>query len=131
FVAAALPVLKEHGAIPEQLTDEERERLTKILSLLQTRVGTLKELPAQVGYFFADSVTYDEKAVRKFFTREYVPTLFELLLNAFVDLEPFDEERIEPIFEGLREELGLKLGDVIQPVRVAVTGSTVSPPMYD
>lgn len=129
FVSRSLPVLR--GIVPEEMNEAERERLTKILGLLQTRVNTLGELPAQVQYFYSDEVTFDEKAVRKFFTREYVPALFDKLLTEFVSLTPFTEEQIEPVFHQLRDEFNLKLGDVIQPVRVAVTGSTVSPPMYD
>lgn len=129
FADVALPVLR--GIVPADISGEELERLKRLLGLLQTRVNTLSELPAQVEYFYSDEVSFDAKAVRKFFTREYVPTLFEKLLNEFVSLTPFTEENIEPVFQRLREEFNLKLGDVIQPVRVAVTGSTISPPMYE
>lgn len=129
FVERSLPYLR--GIVPDEMSEQERERLARILSLLQTRVSTLGELPAQVEYFYSDEVTFDPKAVRKFFTRDYVPALFDKLLAEFVSLAPFTEERIEPIFHRLRDEFELKLGDVIQPVRVAVTGSTVSPPMYE
>lgn len=131
FVQAALPVLVDAGVVPVDLNEEGHERLNKILNLLQTRVGTLSELPAQVGYFFSDSVEFDPKAVKRFFERPYVPALFESLLDSLVGLTPFTEDNLEPIFKGLASNLELRLGDVIQPVRVAVTGSTISPPMYD
>lgn len=131
FYEAALPVLKAAGALPSDLSSAEIDRLKSILSLLQTRVGTLAELPGQVQYFYSDDIQFDPKAVKKFLTRPYVPGLLDKLLEAFVSLTPFNEQTIEPIFQTLREQLDLKLGDVIQPVRVAVTGSTVSPPMYE
>lgn len=131
FFEAALPVLREAGAVPEELDEEEQERLKKILALLQTRIGTLKELPPQVKYFYTPPEAYEPQAVQKFFTREYVPRLFARLQEAFAALPSFTEAELEAVFQGLREEFGLKLGDVIQPVRVAVTGTTVSPPMYE
>lgn len=131
FVDIALPVLQEAGAVPQEISAQERERLGQILALLQTRVGTLRELPDQVRPFYEDPEGYDPKAVKKFFTREYVPALFKRLNQAFAELPNFGEEEIESVFQTLRESFELKLGDVIQPVRVAVTGTTVSPPMYE
>lgn len=119
------------GIVPDEMSASEKARLERILALIQPRMRTLNEAPDQVRTFYADSVAYDEASVRKFFGREYVPGLFAGLLEAFVSLDPFAEDAIERVFQEIRERLDMKLGDIIQPVRVAVTGSTVSPPMYE
>lgn len=127
----SLPWLKREGVITEEPTPELKERLKRILALLQPRVRTLKEIPPQSAIFFKDAVEYDEKAVEKFLDRDYVPELFNELLPAFIELNPFTEEKIEAEFNRVQEKLGKKRGDVIQPVRVAVTGTAVSPPMFE
>lgn len=131
FFERASAYLKQARAIPEDLSPDGHEKLKKILALLQVRVRTLQELKQQVSYFFNDEIEFDPKAVKKFLDRPYVLDLYSQLLEAFIDMEPFSAENIEAAFERARETFGLSLGDVIQPVRVAVTGSTVSPPMYD
>lgn len=131
FYEQAVPVLQAAQAIPETLSADDKERLMQILSLLQTRVGTLAELPSQVAYFFADEITFDPKAVERFFGRDYIIRLFEYLLAQFRAVNNFNEEELAPIFKRFGKENDLKMGDVMQPVRVAVTGTTMSPPMYD
>src|SRR5690625_4100502 len=131
FYEQTVPVLQAAQAIPETLSADDKERLMQILSLLQTRVGTLAELPSQVAYFFADEITFDPKAVERFFGRDYIIRLFEYLLAQFRAVNNFNEEELAPIFKRFGKENDLKMGDVMQPVRVAVTGTTMSPPMYD
>lgn len=131
YFERSISYLRDARAIPDDLSPEGQEKLKKILALLQTRIRTLQELPRQVTYFFDDEIEFDTKSVEKFFDRPYVLELFNHLLESFIHLDPFSEANIEAIFEGAREKFDKSLGDVIQPVRVAVTGSTVSPPMYD
>ena len=57
--------------------------------------------------------------------------MFAMLLEKLMQVEPFTEEKIEQVFLEVQEKVGRKLGDVIQPVRVAVTGTRVSPGMYE
>src|SRR5690606_12875139 len=121
--------LHEAGILPASLDDATRARLEAVVALLQTRIHTLADFPVTAGYFFTDDIHYDEKAVAQFLQRDYVVDMFTRLEEALAPLDDGDltEERLEPILKGFQEHYNLKLKDVIQPIRVALTGRTFSP----
>ena len=75
-------------------------------------------------------IIYDSKATAKFFTAESA-ALLARLVQALEGLPTFDEAAIERVFQQLLTESGLKLGDIAQPARVALTGGTVSPGIHE
>jgi glutamyl/glutaminyl-tRNA synthetase len=91
----------------------------------------LGEFVPSSRYFFEDDIEYDPAAVDKILVRDYVPGMFAMLVEKLMQVEPFTEANIEQVFLEVQENVGRKLGDVIQPVRVAVTGTRVSPGMYE
>jgi glutamyl-tRNA synthetase len=104
--------------------------LAKAVKTLQPRCRTLKEMADSMAFYLVDTPRMDPAAARKFL----VPALkepFERLIRILNDLESFDEKSLESAFHQLAEELGLKLGKIAQPVRVALTGSTVSPGLFE
>ena len=127
----ALPFMQRAGLLPADVPAALMERYVDVVKEVQVRVKKLAEIPAATRYFFSDEIEYDDKAVDKFLRREYVPRLFARLLEEFVGLSPFSKEALERTMDRVGEELGLKKGDLMQPVRVAVTGGTVSPGMYE
>lgn len=136
---ASLAELAEHahgrlaaeGLVPEQLDDALRARLERVMEPLQTRMRTLAEIVPQTRFLFSDDIEFDEKAVAKFLHRDYVPDLMRKLTARLIELDPWTAEGVEGIFRGLAGELDKKLGDVIQPARVSLTGTSVSPPIHD
>ena len=72
----------------------------------------------------------DPKAAEKFLTPEIAP-LFEEIAREFRSLPEFTPAAIEPVLHRLAEKRGAKLGKVAQPVRVALTGGTVSPGIFE
>lgn len=120
------------GLLPDEpLSEQLRTRLEAIMEPLQTRMRTLAEIVPQTKFLFSDDIEFDEKAVRKFLHRDYVPELMSRLTARLIELKPWAPEGIEQIFRGLAKEYDAKLGDVIQPARVALTGTSVSPPIHD
>lgn len=104
--------------------------LAKAVKTLQPRARTLKEMAESMEFYLIDEPPMDPSAARKFL----VPAIrepFERLIRAIDELEDFNEERLEAVFHQLVEELGIKLGKIAQPVRVALTGSTVSPGLFE
>lgn len=126
-----LPRLQEAGFISEEIDTNTRERVQHIAITLQSRMRTLDEFVPSSRYFFTDDIEYDQAAVDKFLYQDHIPEMFDLLVERFMQAEPFDEAHIEQAFLAVQEQVGRKLGDVIQPVRVAVTGTRVSPGMYE
>ncbi len=123
--------LHKAGLVPAEADHELMARLESMMEPLQTRMRTLEEIVPQTYYFFTDELQFDDKAVRKFLSRDYVPALYGRLIEQLAALEPWSREGIEGIFHGVAEDDGRKLGDVIQPARVALTGTSVSPPIHD
>jgi glutamyl-tRNA synthetase len=82
------------------------------------------------AFFFRKEVEFDEKARNKFLTEDARPIL-EKVIAGLSALDDFSTENIESLFKKIVEEEGMKLGKLAQPVRVALTGTTVSPGIYD
>jgi glutamyl-tRNA synthetase len=104
--------------------------LAKGIATLQSRCQTLVEMTHAMGIYLVEQVSYEPQAARKFLTTE-MQAPFAELLTALEQLDGFDEKKLEAAFHGVVEKLGLKLGKVAQPVRVALTGKTVSPGLFE
>lgn len=119
------PFLKAAG-----YSEKPEEYLTKAVQTLQPRVQTLQEMARAMHFYMVERVEYDSAAAGKFLTPAMKP-VFEQVIDGIDSLEPFDEAGLERVFRGVVDELGLKLGKVAQPVRVALTGTTVSPGLFE
>ncbi len=106
------------------------ERLPKIVKTLKERAKTLEEMAEMADFYFAEEIEYDEEARKRFLTPERLE-IFDALIEGLSGLEEFTEKGIEGVFRRIMEEKGLKLGKLAQPVRVAVTGRTVSPGIFE
>ena len=100
-------------------------------ALMQERTRNLNEIrDAWRAYMTAELPAYDDKAVAKQLTQEARPLLLEA--RTLIDRTfPQGPQAMEHAFRALAEQRGLGLGKVAQPVRVAVTGTTVSPPLFE
>ncbi len=112
------------------ITPEDRAWLEKMVETLRERAKSLVELVDMAHYFLADTVEIDEKAGRKHLVPETRNLLQELSVK-LGNLADFDQAGIEQVFGDIVAERDIKLGKVAQPVRVALTGSTVSPGIYE
>lgn len=102
--------------------------LKTLISAQAERCKTLHEIVEKSRYFFEDFREYDEKAARKNLKVEAIDILETVLRRA----ESLDDWRAQPLHQiiiDIAESQGLKLGKVAQPIRVAVTGGMVSPPL--
>ncbi|MGP0591033.1 glutamate--tRNA ligase [Nitrospira sp. T9] len=97
---------------------------------LRERSETLLDIVQGAVPYLAEPMTMEEEAANKHLTETIAP-----ILKEFADLmevvEDFTKETLEPILHGLIERHGLKMGKVAQPLRVALTGRTVSPGIYE
>lgn len=124
-----MPFLVEKGIIKEGETPD-KEWLSKAIITLRERSRTLVELANSLRYYIAEEVEIDPKAGAKFLTKESCVYLSELK-EALVPMETFTAPEIEKIFMSIIERHNIKLGKLAQPVRVAVTGNTVSPGIFE
>lgn len=120
--------------VKEKIISEGREMdmawLSRAVSTLKERAKTLAELAASLRYYIADEVEYNEKARAKFLHEKSLPLLKELK-EALSHSNDFSAPALEKVFHEITERHGIKLGSIAQPVRVAVTGGTESPGIFE
>jgi len=109
---------------------QDKGWLEKMIATLQERAKTLVELVEQAHFYLSDEITIEDKAAKKFLSPAVAKPLTELVeqLNG---QDEFNEESIERVFASVLQKFKLQMGQLAQPVRVALTGSTVSPGIYE
>ncbi|MCX7785785.1 MAG: glutamate--tRNA ligase [candidate division WOR-3 bacterium] len=120
-----LPYLDEINIHPK-----DKDRFFKILDLTKVRVRTLIELRDMIYPFYTQDVKYDTSAVEKYITPQTKNYLKELC-RRFEKLDDFTAINLENELRKLSEELGLKASDLVHPCRVALTGKSVGPPLFE
>lgn len=100
--------------------------LTEVIVAQAERCKTLVEMAEKSRYFYEDFTEFDATAAEKNLTVEVLPAMQEVL-NQFEQLASWERQTLHQIVIQTAEKHGLKLGKLAQPIRVAVTGNTVSP----
>ncbi len=101
--------------------------LTDLIAAQAERAKTLREMAEKSVYFYRD-VLYQDDAVSQHLTADAIPAL-TAIRDGLSALTAWQKEPIHQVIISVSETLSLKLGKIAQPVRVAVTGSTMSPPI--
>lgn len=104
--------------------------LAKVVSTLQERAKTLVDMVEQARFFFVERVDIPPALLAKFFTPSTCAAL-TALRQRLESTDPWSVEEIQRAFTNVQAEFGLSLGQLAQPVRVAVTGGTVSPGIFE
>ncbi|MCH9697586.1 MAG: glutamate--tRNA ligase [Gammaproteobacteria bacterium] len=102
--------------------------LVDVVKVLRERSKTLVEMMEMSLFFYADFESYDEKAVKKQFKPEALEVL-QALLEQFSAVEAWEGESLHHVVTGLAESMQKKMGEIAQPLRVAIAGRAVSPPI--
>ena len=122
----AEPFVRAVGLTPPP----DRPRFIAMLDTLRERAKTLVELVEQGRFYFERPVAYEAKAAQTLLTVEGARRL-GLVIARLEGAPEFTMAAIERVFRALTEELGLKLVDLAQLARLAATGRTASPPIFD
>jgi len=109
---------------------EMGERLNKIISSLKERSKTLVEMADQAEFFFKEEIQYERAAAEKFLRPEVID-IFQESIEGFKRMGAISEAEVESLFRGIAQGREIKLVNVAQPVRVALTGRTVSPGLFE
>ena len=129
FLSWSLPFLKDAGIITG--TDSEVALVRSALPLIQERIVTLSEVPAMLAFLFTTAFAVDEASAPKIADAESK----KILKRALSDLTPlasWDHASIEAVLRAsLIEEMGLKPRIAFTALRIAATGSTISPPLFE
>jgi len=105
------------------------EYVRAALETCKGKINTFDELPAYCGFYFTNDFDYDPQGVVKHFSSENKPRL-EAVREALNALEKFEVENIEATLKMTAAKLGVKVGAIVHPTRLALTGSNVGPSLY-
>jgi glutamyl-tRNA synthetase len=126
------PALVEAGLTTTEDLETRREWYYSLLDLLRVRARTIGDIVRQARPYFQETVEYDPDAVAKQWKD---PAATAEILSAVRDtlatLEPWDAESMETATRALAESRGVGAGKLFQPLRVALTGLSVSPGIFD
>jgi glutamyl-tRNA synthetase len=125
LAALVRPFLAAAGLAPP-----DDARLAAMLETLRERARTLREMLEVGRFYFERPASYEDKARARLFTPDGAERL-GMLIERLQTLEPFTPPALEALHRDLAAALGLKLVDVAQIARLAVTGRTASPPLFD
>jgi nondiscriminating glutamyl-tRNA synthetase len=133
---------EDPGELAEQLIPElaarkwiakdnfDRNYLLSLVKLLQARLTVLSDFFERADFFFLDDFPVDPKAQEKFLSRD-LSKEFSLFSERLEKLEKFEIVEIEETFRQMVSELGLEAKVLIHPIRVALTGKTVGPGLFE
>jgi glutamyl-tRNA synthetase len=125
LASALLPFLGRLG-----IRDPDPEMVAMAVETLKKRSKTLVDMAEAARFYFEDPVAYDEKAGPKFLTPEILPQL-EAMKGVLEKVDGFSQPTLEKAFSAFLETTGLKLKTIAQPLRVALTGRTASPGLFE
>jgi glutamyl-tRNA synthetase len=119
------------GALTERLEAlTGRSGIGPAVEIAQEKMQTLADFEKLCGWLYDKPAGYDEKAWRKTMKEGAVERLVAAR-EALADVEPWTQDQVQAALDEVVERLGAKPGQVFQPIRVAITGTTVSPGIYE
>jgi len=107
-----------------------KEEIAKPIPSLNKRAQTLVEMAQKSAFYFKKELTFDEKARDKFLNKDAKPHI-EKIITAINDMSELEHDSLENLFKKIAADAEIKLGKLAQPVRIALTGSTASPGIYE
>lgn len=125
------PYLEREGLLTTPLTPADHEMVKAVIEALGDRLKVDSDILKLGRYFFTDTLSYDPDAVKKRLRKDGVPELLRELDALLAETEPFDTATLEAAVHAFAERTSRKMGDVVNPLRVAITGQGVGPGLYD
>ncbi|MFW5890687.1 MAG: glutamate--tRNA ligase [bacterium] len=133
FLENAKPFLKEDGLNPDTMTPEELEKLKSALEIIQERITLLSDTAKWIKFFFEDELQYEnpQELIQKKMDKEKAINLLEELKILINNEQKLDKSTLESKIKELQEKTGIKGRPFFMTIRIAITGSKVSPPLYE
>jgi len=125
------PEYQKAGLWRDSFEQEERDWFRRLIDLYRPRAKVLQDFPRQSRILLADEVEFDPAAVEKFLKDENVRGYLRTLADRLSTLPEFNHETTEAAVRGLATELGIKAGVLMNAARVALTGQSVAPGLFD
>lgn len=111
--------------------DDEQQKFQKIIALIKTRVKSVNDILDEAAYFFTDIQSYDEKGISKYFLKDNSIALLQTALQICESNITFIAEQLEGELRQKAEEMGIKASQLIHPIRLAISGRTATPGLFE
>lgn len=121
------PLLKEKKYIGEAF---DKEYIVSLVKLFQARLPRLNDFVDWADFFFVKDIVIDPAAKEKYLSQD-LSREFKLFVERLETLEVFDTTSVETCFRQLTGELGIQAKKLIHPIRVALTGKTIGPGLFE
>jgi glutamyl-tRNA synthetase len=119
------------GSAGTEPTTEQRNRFTAAMPLVKERASFLHEIPAKLGYLFSEpAIPAAEEFIPKKADLAETIRLLHIGRDLVTPMSNASDEDAEVLIKAKAEAAGVKLGDLMMPLRVAITGARVSPPLF-
>jgi len=129
FAALTLPIVED--AVGRTLDESERDRFARLVPLVKERTKLLPEVGEQARFLFSDIDGYDDKSWDKVMATDEGPVALDGAISVLENLDPWATESIDAALRGMLADHELSARKGLQPIRVAISGSTVSPPLFE
>jgi glutamyl-tRNA synthetase len=131
-VAGVVPFLRRAGLLPEGPLDEATSRkVEEVVRACGDRFKLFSDVLLYGAFFFRKDPQYDLQAVKKRVQKPGVPEALRDFAKVLADVQPFEAGKLEESLQKFCEARGMKPGDMIHALRVATTGVTIGPGVYD
>jgi glutamyl-tRNA synthetase len=127
---AVKPFLAERGIDPDQPGPYPAVTLAEAVQLVRERARTLQEMADQLAFLYRPVTSYDADGIAKYFSPKTADWLSQLA-DALLDTPSFAPEALSTLYQNLAEAWGVKRALLIHPTRLAVTGRTVGPGLFE
>jgi len=122
------PILEKAGL---DLASKSPEWLTEMAAICQEKIATLNDIVAFTDFFFADPAEYEEKGVKKQWTKPDSQERMAVILDALEHASEWTAEGLHETYQALCEQRGHGLGKLVHPTRLALTGKSVGPGLFE
>ncbi|SNX55181.1 glutamate--tRNA ligase [Thermoanaerobacterium sp. RBIITD] len=123
-----IPFLIKNGLISD---DYDYNYIKKIVNAVRGREKTLAEIADAMSYYFIDEFDYDEKGVKKHFEKDGVADILKKAVEALNDVSNFNVIETEEVYRNLIVKLNITSGALFHPTRLAISGRTFGPGLFD
>lgn len=129
-VAEQMRPFLERAGVGAEATGKSSLWMEQLVLAFRERSQTLEEMAKAAIPYLQSEIQMDEAAVKKFLTPAIAPIL-ERLADRFALVSDFDKGGLEAVFKNVVADAGINMGELAQPVRVALTGRTASPGLFE
>jgi len=123
-----VPILEKAGF---DTSTKSETWLTKMTEICQTKIPTLNDIVPYTDFFFVEPTEYEEKAVKKHWRKDGALDKMRTIRETLEGITSWDHDTLKAAYEKLSEEAGVGLGQFVHPTRLACTGKSVGPGLFE